>query len=36
MDYKQLERDIKSTYRSDARQSIEERTAALLQHLQDE
>ncbi len=36
MDYKQLERDIKSTYRSDTHQSIEERTNALLQHIHDE
>ncbi len=36
MDYKQLERDIKSTYRSDTHQSIDERINALLQHIHDE
>ncbi len=37
MDYKQFERDIKSTYQSDAdRKSIEARTDALLRHINNE
>ncbi len=36
MDYKQLERDIKSSYKADIHTTIQERSSALLEHLEKE